>query len=139
LDRVVRVDVQVAGAREPQVEATVARERVEHVIEEADARAHLRLPGPVQVQACGDIGLARLAVTLGGAGSLGHRYGLSAIAWPSPSSRRKPGSNRWILACAGMTAKRQPLDSGFCRNDGPPGNPGLTAKANRWIPAFARV
>ena len=58
---------QVALDVDEQVEATVAREQVEHVVEEADAR--LAGAGAVAVEAerQADVGLLGLAGDLGGA------------------------------------------------------------------------
>ncbi len=50
LGRVVVVDLQVAGAVQLQVQAPVAGERREHVVEETQARAHLRRAPAVEGQ-----------------------------------------------------------------------------------------
>mmetsp|Transcript_7691 Transcript_7691/g.10738 ORF Transcript_7691/g.10738 Transcript_7691/m.10738 type:complete len:361 (+) Transcript_7691:509-1591(+) len=54
---VVVVDVQVAAAPQGQVEAGELAQRRQHVVQEAQARVHLCLPGTVQVNGAGDLGL----------------------------------------------------------------------------------
>ena len=61
LDRVVLVHVQVAAARQLEVEQPVRGERREHVVEEADAGRDLGAPAAVEVDAHVDGRLARAA------------------------------------------------------------------------------
>ena len=77
---VVLVDVQVALGLQLDVDPGVARQELEHVVEEADAGRDLGAAGAVEVQLDGDLGL------LGGAGDLAraHRE-LLEIAPPSTS------------------------------------------------------
>ena len=65
LDRVVGVDGEVAPACAGEVEEAVAREAVQHMVEEADPGVDGGDAGSVEVQGDGDIGL------LGGAGDGG--------------------------------------------------------------------
>src|SRR5258705_8274675 len=50
LSRVVIVHLQIAFAGQRQVEARVAAERVQQVVEEADAGLHIRLAGAVEIE-----------------------------------------------------------------------------------------
>src|SRR6056297_1368060 len=61
LDRVVVVDVAVAVAAHGQVQQRVARELVEHVVEEADAAAVVVAPCPVERDLDADIGFRGLS------------------------------------------------------------------------------
>ena len=86
-------------ALDRQVEAAVAREQVEHVVEEADAGARARrAPSPSSCELDVDLGLAGLAVDLAGTR---HRVPLSRMrasidrAWSSKPSARATGA-----ACA---------------------------------------
>src|SRR5574337_753024 len=63
----VTVDVQVAGRLDLEVDQPVARDLVEHVVEEADAGGELRLPGAVDIDAHPDLRLLRVAADVGGA------------------------------------------------------------------------
>ncbi len=81
LDRVMVVDVQVALGMHRQVENRVARQLVQHVIEEPDARAVLVLPGAVEVERHRHLGLGRLPRLC----RLAHRK-----SCPAPSRRRAP-------------------------------------------------
>ena len=54
-----------------EAEAAVAAEQLEHVIEEADARSRLDTSPPSRSSATRDVGLAGLAVDLGGSGHSG--------------------------------------------------------------------
>ena len=57
LDGVVVVDVEVARRLEREVEEPVAREYLEHVVQERDAGLHLVAPAPVDVQLESDVRL----------------------------------------------------------------------------------
>ncbi len=59
LDRVVRAGLQVAAGADVEVEAAVAGEQVEHVVEEPDAGLALAGAVAVERQADVDVGLAR--------------------------------------------------------------------------------
>ena len=59
LDRVVLVDLQIAGGADLEVEQPVVGERPEQVIVEADPGGHARPARPVEVEGQGDRGLAR--------------------------------------------------------------------------------
>ena len=58
LDGVVRIHVQVALRLHRQIEQAVVGEQGQHVIEKADAGAHLRLAPAVEAQGQVDVGLA---------------------------------------------------------------------------------
>ena len=62
LDRVVLVDVQVAGGLDGQIDGGVLGQQRQHVVEEADAGGDLRLAAAVQRQFQVDVGFRRLAV-----------------------------------------------------------------------------
>ena len=57
LDRVVAVHVEIALRLDGEVQQAVARQRLEHVVEEADAGLDLRLAPPVEVDPDEEIGL----------------------------------------------------------------------------------
>ena len=62
LDGVMLVHVQIALGCEPKIEAAVARDQVQHVIEEGNARGNVGLATAVEIQAQGDLrffGVAR--------------------------------------------------------------------------------
>ena len=63
--------MQVAAGRDLQVEESVPRETLEHVIEERHTGLCLAAPGPVELERGGHGGLARLALDLGAALGLG--------------------------------------------------------------------
>ena len=65
LDRVVLIDVEVAGRVQRQVEAAVPREQLEHVIEEADAGADVVAALAVDDQPSADLRLGRLPIERG--------------------------------------------------------------------------
>ena len=65
LDGVVHVDVKVAAGLDLEVEAAMAGEALQHVVEEADAGGDRRAAGPVQVQAHPDLGLLGVAGDVG--------------------------------------------------------------------------
>src|SRR5262245_6855972 len=98
LDGVVGVDVQVALRLDVEVEQAVARDLVEHVVEERHAGGELRLPGAVEVDRNPDLGFGRLA------GDRGVSHTLSARADSSKSfspgvptvSRRQLASSGWL-------------------------------------------
>ena len=90
LDGVVRAGLQVAADADLEVEAAVAGEQVEHVVEEADAGRARAGAGAVERRASRrDVGLAGLAGDLGGAA---HRRWILPSA--PPSTRRGPRSPR---------------------------------------------
>jgi PHP family Zn ribbon phosphoesterase len=61
------INVQITFGFEIQIEAAVPRKKLQHVIEEANARRDLVRAGAVQIQAGADIGFGRVAVQSGGA------------------------------------------------------------------------
>ena len=65
LDRVVVVDVQVAGRLQAQVQQAVAGDVGQHVVEEADAGDDLAAAVAVEGDAQGDVGLGRPPRDLG--------------------------------------------------------------------------
>ena len=68
LDRVVRAGLQVAGDLDVEVQPPVAGEQIEHVVEEADTGVAGAGAGAGEAERERDVGLAGLAVQLGGAG-----------------------------------------------------------------------
>jgi hypothetical protein len=62
LGGVVVIDVQIALGLDRDVDARVARQQVEHVIEEADAGRHRRAAGPVEIDFDLDLGFLGLAL-----------------------------------------------------------------------------
>jgi hypothetical protein len=68
-DGVVLIDVQIAPRSQIQIEATVASEEFQHVIEKTNAGGDRVPASTVQTQAGTNIGFRRAAVNLGGAGS----------------------------------------------------------------------
>ena len=60
--------LQIAGGGDGEIETSVARQHVEHVIEEADAGFPLAGAVAVQPEADVDVGLAGLAIDLGDPG-----------------------------------------------------------------------
>jgi hypothetical protein len=65
LDGVVSARRQVAGHRHLEIEPPVAREEVEHVVEEADAGGSLPGARAVQSEAQGDVRLPRRPLDVG--------------------------------------------------------------------------
>jgi hypothetical protein len=57
-DRVMRVDVKIARARDFEIEQAVPREQLEHMIEKANAGCDLRIAAPVEVDLHLHVGLA---------------------------------------------------------------------------------
>ncbi len=70
LDRVVRVDVQVALGLDLQIDEPVARDLVEHVVEKGHARVEGALAGAVEVDPDADLCLGGIADDFGAA--IGH-------------------------------------------------------------------
>src|SRR5690606_10259424 len=67
LDRVVRVDVQVAFALDLQIDESVTRDLVEHVVEERHAAGELALAGAVEIDEDPHAGLGGIAADFGAA------------------------------------------------------------------------
>ena len=57
-----RVDVQIALGAHDEVDHAVARDLVEHVVEERDARGELRIAGAIEVELDADLGLLGVAL-----------------------------------------------------------------------------
>jgi propanediol utilization protein len=62
LGGVMKIDVQIAFRLHCDVDARVARQQIEHVVEEADARRNIRRALAVEIDRDLDIGLFRLAL-----------------------------------------------------------------------------
>src|SRR6185295_2713420 len=62
LDGVVLIDVEIAGRVDPQIEGAVARDELQHVIEEADAGAHAVLALALEAERQRDLRLGRPAI-----------------------------------------------------------------------------
>jgi len=65
LDRVVLVDLEVAGGLHGQVDRPVPGEQLEHVVEEADAAGHLAAARAVEIHRQLDVRFGGLALDLG--------------------------------------------------------------------------
>ena len=68
-DGVVLIDVEVAFRGDGEIECTVARDEVEHVVEKANAGGDLDLPRPSRLRRKLDLGFGGLAMNGGGAAS----------------------------------------------------------------------
>src|SRR5947207_3083091 len=90
LGGVVVVDVEVPRAGERQVEPAVAAQRVEQVVEEADAGLHVHGARAVESERHGDGRLARGAGDAGGAG--GHGRGPAAASAASSAAHNRSKS-----------------------------------------------
>src|SRR5688572_14679758 len=86
LDGVMRIDVQVAGRPDGQVDEAVPGQQGKHVIEEADAGLYLRRAGPIEVQLQVDGSLAGFSVNAGGSAHVPPSFFL-----PSPPALRGRG------------------------------------------------
>src|SRR5206468_3450542 len=94
LDGVMGVHVQVALGLDVEIDEAVARQQVEHVVEEADAGGELGIAGAVQVEAKRDLGLGGVACDLSGAWG-GHGITFNSCSKRSisaslPTLMRKP-------------------------------------------------
>src|SRR5258705_975286 len=85
LDRVVAARLQVALGVDVQVEAAVAGDRVEHVVEKADPRRARSAAGAVELQRDADVGLTRGAGYLRGTAHL--RRSMDSPWTGKPSAR----------------------------------------------------
>ena len=96
LDRVVRAGLKIAAGAHVKVEAAVAGEQVEHVVEEADPGLALAGAGPVEPE--GDLRSRSRAVLRSISSGAGHRLPLSRMrasidrAWSSKPSARATGA-----------------------------------------------
>ena len=90
LDRVVAVDVQVAGGLGGQVERAVLPELGQHVVEEPDAGGHVDLAGAVEVDLDEDLGL--LGPPLDPPGPRGPSARPFRSLMSPPSSEERPGA-----------------------------------------------
>src|SRR5262245_2200710 len=86
LSGVMIIDVEVAFARELQVEPGMATQRVEEVIEESDPGLDCRRSGPVETQNQTDRRFARGACDGGGASTHGSNSSRSAILSSKPAA-----------------------------------------------------
>src|SRR5687767_13766744 len=83
LDRVVRIDVQVALRLDIEVEHRVARDLVEHVLEEGQAGGKLRGPLAVQVHLHPDLGFLGVAGNFSGSHCSASRRAVRSIRFSS--------------------------------------------------------
>ena len=111
LDRVVVVDLEVAGAGEPEIEPGVPGERAQHVVEKADAALDLALAAAVEGELDRDPGLEGLAGDLGLARA--HRTAHGTI---------------WASAVTTMSVPPLALISGITRGRSLRGTAALSAK-----------
>jgi hypothetical protein len=65
LDGVVLIDIQIAGRAQRQVEAAVAREQFEHVVEEPDTRAHVVAAPAIDRQRSRDLRFRGATIEIG--------------------------------------------------------------------------
>ena len=72
LDRVVALDLDVPAGGDGQIEAGVAAQRGEHVVEEGNPGLDGDRTGAVEVEFDDDVGLSGLALDSGAPGCLGH-------------------------------------------------------------------
>ena len=75
LDRVVGVDLEVALRLHREVDHAVARDLVEHVVEERDARGEARLARAVEVHGDEDLGFLGVSLDFRGAHGVSRRLG----------------------------------------------------------------
>ena len=97
LHRVMLIDVQVAARLEIQVEAAVPGEKLQHVIEKANAGRDLVSAAAVQIQAPADIGLGGLAMQ-----GCAMRAFMQTILWKSRRpcfSKLRPPLRVWMRSC----------------------------------------
>ena len=59
------INVEISFGFECEIEGAVARDQIEHVIEEADAGGHARATAPIKIDADADIGFICLAMNCG--------------------------------------------------------------------------
>ena len=88
LGRVVLVDMEVAGDRDLEVEEGMAREKLQHVVEEADAGRDRGLAGAVERKAHGHVGLGGAAADARG------RMGDPGSWWRALLARRAGKGHR---------------------------------------------
>src|SRR5690606_3320438 len=101
---VVEINVQVALAGDIHVDQRMARELVEHVVEEANPGRHLMRAGAVEIDGDGNLGLVGLAGDGGSAHGLSPMVGRSLpelaagikMAWPCLVPRRP----HWSMSIA---------------------------------------
>ena len=93
LDRVMRVDVQVALGGQFQIERRVAGDLVEHVVEKADACRNMRVSGAVEAD--GDRNLRLGGIALDFAAAHGISW-LSKRKWPRVGRLKRPACSNFI-------------------------------------------
>ncbi len=125
LDRVVRTGLQVAARRYVQVERAVARERVEHVVEEPDARRPLSLAAAVQPELEPDVGLVRLARDVCGSGHARRSIDSPWTGKPSARARAAPCGARARAASSendtrAILRRKVATDSPLAKRAAPP-------------------
>src|SRR6516225_6031818 len=64
LDGVVLVNLEIAGGLETQIEAAVARDEIQHVIEETNSRRDVRLAAAIEAEAQIDLRLFGVALNV---------------------------------------------------------------------------
>ncbi len=107
LDGVVGAGLQIAAGLHGEIEAAVARQQVEHVVEEPDAGVALALAVAVQRQRQVDVGLSGPAVDLGGTC---HHVPLSRMrASRDLACSSKPSARAMGAAAAASAAASEPI------------------------------
>ena len=108
LDGVMRVDVQVALGLDVEIHHAVARDLVEHVLEERDAGGEFRHAGPVEIELDADLRLFGIALDFG----CSFPHVISAPLVVPRSVYDFPRAYRWSAAGSSPSAdgrRRNPL------------------------------
>ena len=108
-DRVVRVHLGVARRLDRKVEAGVARQEREHVIEEADGRLDLRPAPAVEVEVQGDPGFLRLAPDAGGTFLGGGAHARFSFLHASRAASNRSFSSGVPTVMRSLSASRGPF------------------------------
>lgn len=90
LDRMMAIDMQIAMAAHFEIESTMLCQSGQHMIEKADPTIEFGLPGAIQIDGNGDIGLTGLAVNAGLSGvchTLFHKLFGANTRWPLGETR----------------------------------------------------
>ena len=89
LDRVMRVDMQIALGFDLKINQTMTGNLIKHVIEKGDTRGKLALPGPIKIQTNRDLGFKGIS------GNFGLPHGDTIAKWQKSRLlfiRRLPGA-----------------------------------------------
>ena len=135
LGGVVRAGVQVPRDAHLEVEPAVAREQVEHVVEEPHARRPRAGAGSVQAECERDVGLPRRAGHLRGAGHRGARFSRISIdaAWCSKPSARAMGAPARASAPAARPTRTSAIRRRKWRGESPEANRAAPPVGSVWL------